>query len=738
MGFLESALELAAKGFHVFPVTEGQKKPPRISDFPELASRDPQQIKEWWGTWPDANIGISTTRFGDNEALVVVDVDVKEGKNGEESVLKWELAGKELPRTFTQQTPSNGTHYVYRSKTPTAGSIEKVAKGIDIRSQSNYILGAGSRIEKGTYSCSDEEVRQAPEWLIQACGEVKEKDANQPKEIEGVDKKAATLRAIEYLKHDAPIAVKGQGGDQTTFRVACHVKDFGVDEASCVDLMFEHWNPKCPPGWSYDKLQTKVENAYRYGKEPVGVAAPEADFSPVEQSNEDEDKDEEHPDEGGQDEIHLGKLNQEYALVYIGGSHFILHETIDEKGRKIHTLLSEQTFKRKFSPYYFIDGEKPVTYAQKWLNWKMRREYAGLCFAPEREPRHNYYNLWHGFAVKPTSYNEASKAAKLGFDAFMEHLHTNVCQSNTELSEWLTGYFAHMIQKPFERPLTTVVFRGTKGVGKNALIDRVGHLLGSGHYLVAHDGRYLTSNFNGHLDSCLCLVLDEAFWSGDKAAEGKLKGLTTAPEILIERKGKEPYKVDNLVRLIVVGNEDWLVPASHDERRYAVFQVGEGRKQDLKFFEDMRINMDEKGGAEVLLHFLKNVDLSKTDVNKAPKTEALLDQKLSSLDRFYTFWLECLQEGRIVHSDFSESWQETLDKDRFRRAFMTYCKSHNMSGWGHTAEKIGKLLKACLPSVVTNHKRRESNGFVYVYKIPSLEVARAEWDVFIGHKNKWY
>src|SRR5690606_35582068 len=98
-----------------------------------------------------------------------------------------------------------------------------------------------------------------------------------------------------------------------------------------------------------------------------------------------------------------------------------------------------------------------------------------------------------------------------GFDAFIHHAKENVCQGDEDLFQWLMGYFAHMVQRPYERPLTTLVFRGGKGVGKNTLIDRVGNLLGESHYLVATDGRYLTSNFNGHMDSCLCLVLDEAF-----------------------------------------------------------------------------------------------------------------------------------------------------------------------------------------------------------------------------------
>jgi hypothetical protein len=90
-------------------------------------------------------------------------------------------------------------------------------------------------------------------------------------------------------------------------------------------------------------------------------------------------------------------------------------------------------------------------------------------------------------------------------------------------------------------------------------------------------------------------ALDEAFWSGDKQAEGVLKDLITGRDHVIEHKGKEPYSVANKTRVVIIGNEDWLIPASHDERRFAFFDVGDGRKQDRAFFQSMREGMEAGG-----------------------------------------------------------------------------------------------------------------------------------------------
>lgn len=723
MSKLQAALDLASLGFHIFPIIENGKTP-LIENFPELATRDPEQIKDWWVDpilefEKDYNVGISTTRFGDNEALIVIDVDNKKGKNGSEELEKIDLIN-EVPFTFVQVTPTGGEHLVYKTHTPVKQGTNVLGLGLDIRSKGGYIVGAGSTIDDEAYSADMGIITDAPQWLIDACGKAREKEETSVPNYE-VNTDLAYKRAAEYLANHAPLAVEGEAGDETTYKVAATVKDFGVTEQDALDLMVE-WNERCSPPWNFEALESKIRNAYRYGNSPVGANAPEAQFERITVEPSEESL------------SYLQKMNQEYALVYMGGQHFILHETIDEKGKPARAFLSEQTFKRKFSPY---SVQKKTTYAQEWLDWKNRREYKGVCFAPEREARNGYYNLWRGFTVSPLRYSDANSEQQRGFNAFMAHTRENICRGDEKLFTWLVGYFAHMVQRPFERPLTTLVFRGGKGVGKNAFVDRIGAILGSGHYLVAHDGRYLTSNFNAHFDSCLCLVLDEAFWSGDKSAEGKLKGITTAPEIMIERKGKEPYMVDNLVRLVVIGNENWLVPASADERRYAVYDVGNGRKQDRKFFTEMRILMDEKGGNRILLDYLKNFDLKTVDINAAPKTQALLDQKVSSLEPFEAWWFNCLISGRIVGSDFGSEWETDLDKDRFRNAFIRYCRESQIRSRLPDERTIGKMLKSVLPSVDASKKKRDGESLVNIYRIPKLDEARKEWDTYIGQETNW-
>lgn len=725
MSFLEAALTLAKKGFHVFPLIPNSKLPAKEGrDFPNRATTDEKQIKRWWMVNPNFNIGISTSKFGEDGALLVVDVDNKNEKNGVKEAELLAANGFKFGSTFEQQTPTGGFHFVYKVKTPVKQGSNVLAPGLDIRSKGGYIVGAGSKINgKKYFVVRDLELEFAPGWIIEKCGEAPEKKTTPHLTVvESIDQKRALKQAIHYLKHEAPLSIQGASGDQTAFIVACRVKDFGVSKFNCFEAMADHWNERCQPPWDLTELEKKIENAYSYGQEPVGVAAPENDFKA------------EIPDD--KKKHFIKTLNEEFAVVTLSGSLNILWETLDEHSNKSIRYLTVQSFHQLLAPKKVQLDSGIKQQSVLWMHSPERRQYAGVCFSPGKEPPPRYYNIWQGFSVEPFKEHEKpSPLALKAFAMFKDHALKNVCGGDSNLMNWLMGYFAHLVQKPWEKPLTALVFRGNKGVGKNALINCVGKMLGSS-FTVTSDKRYLTGNFNSHLENLLLFTLDEAFWSGDKQAEGVLKNLITGDHHLIERKGKEPYTVKNCTRVVIIGNEDWLVPASSDERRFAVFEVGEGNKQDTSFFETMRKGM-EAGGSRLLFQYFKEFDLSEVNVNVAPQTEALLEQKLSSLNPIEQYLYDCLNEGRLLYSEFNGHWVEKMSKDSFRSAFQRYMKERNIGSRVPSDVHFGRLLKRCIPALDANQKIQDGDNRVGAYQFPPLEDCRQSWDQHMGQKGKW-
>lgn len=712
-----SALALASMGFWVFPISPGKKSPPLMTGWQEAATCEADHVTALWLECPTANIGIYTGKFRTNEALIVIDVDCKEGRIGNEELIRLELEGCEFPDTYIQTTPTGGRHLVFCADQAVRQGASVLGRNLDIRSAGGYIVGAGSRIEGAYYQGTGHAVAPAPEWLIARLtggGRVVHTPALSAPVT--VDIQAATVQAQAYLAV-ANLAIQGQGGDETTYKVAAGCKDFGVDEETTLRLMADYWNDRCQPPWAADELREKVAHAYRYGKHPVGSRSPEAAFAGVVVTP-----------PAQQPRGPIDRINDEYAYIVTSGNQSILFETTDEYGLPKVEWFSLETFHGKLASQTITDGNGTTTPLTKvWIKSPRRRSFDGVVFSPEQPVDPRFYNLWKGFMCKG-----ADTGQHPGVQRFLEHAYENVCNRDTRLYTWLIDYFAHLIQKPWEKPLVALVFRGGKGVGKNALIERIGALLGS-HFLLTSNRRFLTGNFNSHLERILLFALDEAFWSGDHAAEGILKDLVTGSRLVIERKGFEPYTISNKVRVAIIGNEKWLVPTSADERRFAVFDVGAGKKQQTKYFQTMREDL-EQGGYPYLLTYLRTHTIS-TDQNIAPYSEALQDQKIHSLDIVHQWWYDCLTSGCIpgYHVD---TWPEWIGTEELRAAFRYYVRQRNVNSRIPGDSLFTRMVKEASPSVFPT--RRSVDGKqVRVFSLKPLTVHRKEWDTFIGQPTLW-
>ena len=96
------------------------------------------------------------------------------------------------------------------------------------------------------------------------------RDARSATSIRRCDVADRTARAQRFLLAVEP-AVAGQHGDLHTFRICCRVVrgfELSDHEALCV---LSEWNARCQPPWSERELLIKVQNARKYGREPLGA-----------------------------------------------------------------------------------------------------------------------------------------------------------------------------------------------------------------------------------------------------------------------------------------------------------------------------------------------------------------------------------------------------------------------------------------------------------------------------------
>jgi Family of unknown function (DUF5906) len=422
----------------------------------------------------------------------------------------------------------------------------------------------------------------------------------------------------------------------------------------------------------------------------------------------------------------IAELNENYALVVLGDSAAVMKG----KGNNI-SFLKVATFRQWFANQFVGSGREQVTLANYWLQHPERRQYEGIDFAPNGRPKHGHYNLFQGFAVEPRQ-GDCSK--------FLAHLKDNVCRGDADLNDWVTGWFAQIAQQPETKPGTSLALRGQQGVGKTIVGEIIGSLLGRPHYHVVADPRFVTGRFNAHLASLLLLHADEAFWAGDVRTEGKIKDLITGTTHPVEYKGKETIWVNNYIRLFVTGNQDWVVPAALQERRFAVLDVGDEHMQEHEYFADIIAEM-ENGGREALLYHLLNFDLDRVNLREVPRTAALLEQQIASLTPERAWWLDILQRGKLPFGSEAGTCPSTTLFESYSR----HAQRHG-SRRRSIETQLGMLLAKLVPDlrrryhqryrVITprgDHERRE--GTIYVF--PPLPRCRQIFEDLLQQRMRW-
>lgn len=442
----------------------------------------------------------------------------------------------------------------------------------------------------------------------------------------------------------------------------------------------------------------------------------------------------------------VDQLNERFALVILGSKPVIYVETpaapIKDRKRFISLTAFQAWHANRFTEYRDGAGAiRVTTWSESWMRSYKRREFFGVEFSPPDNDGNavttpTYLNLWSGFVYVP-----AEQPDPLRYKIFRDHLINNVCGGNQLLYRWVFGFLAHIVQRPRERIGVALVLRGKMGTGKTKVGEVLGRMIPE-HWFLCDDPRYITGNFNVHMATCLLLQADEAVWAGDKTAEGRLKGLITSPRQAIEAKGIDPIWVENYVRLILTSNEDWVVPAGKDERRYAVLDVGDRCAKNTEYFGEMDREL-ENGGFEHLLGALLRFPLDSVDLRTIPKTEALLEQKIRSLDSVESWWFTRLSAGAPLRR-LSE-WKTEIPTTEL---FDDYIAASEKIGVRRKQEEtvFGIKLRRLVPGLDTRKVsmlvadeggRGLKSDRPRCYILPPLAAARSAFEAMVNQAVEW-
>lgn len=434
---------------------------------------------------------------------------------------------------------------------------------------------------------------------------------------------------------------------------------------------------------------------------------------------------------------HLTWMNERHAIIgNFGGKCLVVQEVEDDFGDGIkRSRLTKQGFidiKHRYQNKLVDLGEdkdgnpvrKPL--GEWWLQHPARREYERIVFAPEKEVP-LAYNLWQGFSVESVP-GDCS--------LFLEHVRENICAGDDSLYDYVIKWMARAVQNPGTPGEVALVLRGGRGTGKSLFVTIFGSLFGR-HFMHISSDKHLVGSFNSHLRDVVVLFSDEAFFAGDKKHRSVLNTLITEKTLTIEAKGVDAEQSPNFIHLVMASNDEHVVPAGDDERRYAVLDVADGWKQDDEKFGAM-LEQVENGGREALLHHLMSVDISRFSPRPAPQTRALYDQKILSLSSEESWWMGKLESGNIL--DHQPGWQRRVPVDLLVDDYIAHADRFKIPRRA-SATVLGRFLTRICPGIAKVRqagdqdfrapdgklmRRYDPNARWYV--LPPLKDCRAHWD----------
>jgi len=453
-------------------------------------------------------------------------------------------------------------------------------------------------------------------------------------------------------------------------------------------------------------------------------------------------------------EVH--QLNRKHAVIMIQGKLAVMNEDFNPTfGRKEITLSTDKHFegryknkpvlrtfwkkdtivekkeKQKLIAHLEKAGKKIPkellsAYSQKtirmeegkmWLESPQRRQYNGLFFDPSGPPEQNrHYNLWRGFPIK------IHKERKGECYLYYRHISEVIAKDEDDIYEYLMNWMADAVQNRSKRPGVTLVLRGGQGTGKGTMVNIFGKLFGQ-HFLPVSDAKHIVGAFNAHLKDCLILFADEAFYAGDKKHESILKNIITEDTRAVEFKGKDVQILPNYTRIMMASNQHWVAPLAMDDRRFFILDVSDQKVKDREYFTKLYDQMENQRGYEALLYDLLHRDISKVDIRDYPNTQAILDNKLESLDSIGQWVFLNLMTGKLyrmhIEGNIAYMYEQYKESCSFRPSSFNY--------W--TRE-----MRRYFPHIRTRQVNSQSGRS---YDMESIEKLRMEFESRLGSKVNW-
>lgn len=370
------------------------------------------------------------------------------------------------------------------------------------------------------------------------------------------------------------------------------------------------------------------------------------------------------------------RMDKDYALVLHGGASRIVRwmpdkTTIDLvasegqwtslSGTLQPEFVESSQIKKTMHPERIrivMPGEESAKLNFEFDYWYLatKNRYSSTEFAPGRPldldiGGKRVMNLWRGWPYDLERLAAAEAEGCLPSTKLIhEFLWTIIANGDDKIYQYILNWMAWGYQNPADPIGVMIVLQGGQGEGKGTLAELWSAPWGV-NFFAASNPEDVFSRFSGHLLNKAAVFLDEAFWAGDQGKLGRLKAMITEKSISIESKGLNIVSSPNSMKFIAASNEDWVVPADVDNRRFQVFEVSPAWKNKIaEHWSPLRDEMRGGGRAAFFYEMLTR----KIPKGWHPQRDRVMTEAMKRQARItqgpIAEWLHLIYKGGIPYA----------------------------------------------------------------------------------------
>lgn len=343
---------------------------------------------------------------------------------------------------------------------------------------------------------------------------------------------------------------------------------------------------------------------------------------------------------------------------------------------------------------------EPTPFLKKWRADDKRRMIDTLVYKKPEDCKPNEATLFFGFKYQTLEPCENEEAVG-GFQGLVRA----VCNDHEPTYTYLLCWFAHLIQKPFEKMgVCPILINKTQGTGKDTICLWMKKILGN-HVAHYNDEEQFWEKFDTQKEGAVMMYLEEVGSGASKKKSSELKARLTSDILKIRPIGLKAYDVPNIGNYIMTTNVTDPVRIEGTDRRF--FPIyGSSRLRVVNeetrafwehFYTESRIGDTEANPTWLypVGKFLESIDLTDFKPRDMPETE---------------YKNEVVEMSQASEEAFIKQWVgEDVPMNELYIAYKDWCMENSMA-FAPTSASFGKNLMGYASYVV---KKRTGKGMVY-------------------------